>query len=58
VLGLWVIAPHTKKQFTVAQLLGRARLQTMPVAEASAEDEALARAQALHEALTWAQSDK
>lgn len=62
-LGLWVIAPHTKKKFTPAQLLGRARLQTLPPRPSvqapdrasttfTAEEDA-ARARVLAQALAW-----
>lgn len=56
-LGLWVIAPYTKKQLTVAQILGRARLETSPAVESAEGEEAaleLERARVLHEALKWA----
>jgi hypothetical protein len=58
-LGLWVIAPWTKKQFTAAQLVGRSRFDTRPTPLLTAEDEEAAaeleRARVLHEALKWAQ---
>jgi len=61
-LGTWVIAPHTKKTFTPAQLLGRSQLTTMPARPPSPEDDQaeieLERARVLHEAMKWAQGDK
>jgi hypothetical protein len=60
-LGIWVLAPYSKKSFTPAQLLGRARLETRPAAAPSAEDEQAAieleRARVLHEAMQWAKGD-
>lgn len=60
-LGLWVLAPYTKKKLTPAQLLGRGRLETMPPRPANEEaDEAAAeveRARVLAQALAWAQED-
>jgi hypothetical protein len=54
-LGLWVLAPHTKKQFTAAQLLGRSRLVTSPSMPEQDDQAAreLERARVLHEALKW-----
>jgi hypothetical protein len=57
VLGLWVLAPHTKKKLTVAELLGR-RLKTLPVTDTPADNEALVEAErtaVLARALAWAQ---
>lgn len=61
-LGLWVIAPYTKKKLTPAQLLGRSRLETMPARATTAANEAQAEAEAeverarvLAQALAWAQ---
>jgi len=62
-LGLWVLAPYTKKKMTPAQLLGRSRLETMPPRApqaAALEDDAAAeveRARVLAAALAWAQPD-
>jgi hypothetical protein len=60
-LGQWVLAPHTKKQFTVAKLLGRSKLHTLPAAPPTEVDEAAAgrmaeaeRAHVLAQALAWA----
>jgi len=54
-LGLWVLAPHTKKKFTAAQLLGRTKLVTLPPApeddEAALEAE---KARLVAEAIAWA----
>lgn len=66
-LGLWILAPHTKKKFTVAQLLGRGRLQTLPPrnpeAEGATDGEPSAaveaeRARVLAQALAWAEDGK
>jgi uncharacterized phage protein (TIGR02216 family) len=59
-LGLWVLAPYTKKKLTPAQLLGRSRLETAPPGAPAADDAAtmeLERARALAQALAWAQPD-
>lgn len=63
-LGLWVLAPYTKKKMTPAQLLGRHRLDTQPPrhqVESSAEDDEIAieieRARVLAQALAWAEGD-
>ena len=56
-LGIWVLAPHTKKKLTVAELLGGRRLKTYPPSpkreptEAEIEAE---RAAVLARALAWA----
>lgn len=61
-LGIWLLAPHSKKKFTVPELLGRHALKTLPTAppeDADAQpDEALIeaeRAAVLARALAWAQ---
>jgi hypothetical protein len=63
-LGLWVLAPYTKKKLTPAKLLGRGRLETMPPqpageADAVADEAAIEveRARVLAEALAWAEKD-
>jgi len=63
-LGLWVLAPYTKKKMTPAQLLGRHRLDTAPprlAVEADADAEAAAieveRARILAQAMAWAEGD-
>ena len=62
-LGLWVIAPYTKKKLTGPQLLGRSRFRTLPPRPAaerdatSATDVEAERAHVLAQALAWAQSD-
>jgi Conserved hypothetical phage protein (DUF2376). len=60
-LGLWVLAPYTKKRLTPAQLLGRSRLETMPPAppdaEATEAEIERERARVLAEAMAWADSD-
>ena len=57
-LGLMIIAPYTKQQFTIAQLLGRTKLETRPAVPLSEEQEQAAqeleRARVLHEAMKWA----
>jgi len=56
-LGLWVIAPHTKQKFTVPQLLGRAKLQTLPLlpdGERTEEAIEAEKAAVLARALAWA----
>jgi hypothetical protein len=54
-LGMWVLAPHSKKKFTPASLLGRSKLVTLPPA---AEDDEAAleaeRARLVAEAIAWA----
>ena len=62
-LGLWVLAPYSKKKLTPAQLLGRHQLQTLPtrpaaLPEATEQELEIERARALAAALAWAQSDK
>ena len=58
-LGLWLLAPHTKKKLTVPQLLGRGRLQTLPPRPAAPDtpapldDAAIERARVLAAALAW-----
>lgn len=59
-LGLWIIAPYTKKQLTVAQLLGRSKLETWPPPAPLTDEQQevvneLERARVLHEAMKWAQ---
>jgi hypothetical protein len=60
-LGLWVLAPYTKKKLTPAQLLGRYRLVTQPPRPEAPGDRAAdaateaARAHVLAQALQWAQ---
>ena len=57
-LGLWIIAPHTKKKFTVAQLLGRTKLVTLP--PAAEDDEAALEAEkaaVLARAIAWARGE-
>jgi len=58
VLGLWVLAPHTKKKFTVMELLGR-RLRTMPQLVEADEGAMLEaeKASVLARALAWAEGD-
>ena len=62
-LGLWILAPYSKKKLTVAQLLGRGRLQTLPPRPTTAEppppvDELeAARVRILAQALEWAKDD-
>jgi len=58
-LGVWVLAPHSKKKLTPLELLGRRKLQTLPPGpqrEAPTND-AQAEAEAAHvlaQALAWA----
>jgi uncharacterized phage protein (TIGR02216 family) len=64
-LGLWVLAPYSKKKLTPAQLLGRSRLKTLPtrpVVEGASEAdpgtadlEAAERARVLAQAMAWAE---
>lgn len=56
-LGLWVLAPYSKKQMTPAELLGRSRLHTAPSTSSRDEakdDAAFERAKRLADALKWA----
>lgn len=56
-LGLWVLAPYTKRQLTIPQLLGRAALVTLPpTPELPLDEEALEaeKARVLARALAWA----
>ena len=60
-LGIWVLAPHTKKKLTVLELLGRRELHTAPPSPAHEDpeqDEAMIEAEkaaVLARALAWAQ---
>ena len=62
-LGLWVLAPYSKKKLTAAQLLGRYRLVTQPPRPTAPTDEAAAaiaeaeRARVLAQALAWAEEN-
>ena len=54
-LGLWVLAPYSKKHMTPAELLGRVRLHTLPSSGDEAKDDAaFERAKRLADALKWA----
>lgn len=58
-LGLWVLAPYSKKKFTPAQLLGRHRLETLPRRPVVSGAAAIAledaeRARLLAQAVVWA----
>jgi hypothetical protein len=61
-LGIWILAPHTKKKLTVLELLGRRSLVTLPKPPATDEDEEpdvdlieAEKAAVLARALAWAQ---
>src|SRR5262245_45892220 len=60
-LGLWILSPHSKKRFTIPQLLGRHRLNTLPRRQRTSEEEAAAleieKAAVLARALAWARSE-
>jgi Phage tail assembly chaperone protein, TAC len=61
-LGLWVLAPYSKKKLTIKELLGRSKLETLPpqpefdIGHGEAAEQALEveRARVLAEALKWA----
>jgi hypothetical protein len=60
-LGIWTLAPHSKKKFTVVELLGRRSLKTLPPSARVDEDQQDAalieaeKAAVLARALAWAQ---
>jgi type II secretory pathway component PulL len=60
-LGLWLLAPHTKKHYTVLELLGRKRLVTLPARRLTSEQEAAQleaeKAAVLARAIAWARGD-
>jgi hypothetical protein len=56
-LAIWLLAPHTKKKMTPAQLLGRAKLTTFPPRPKTEPTEAeieAEKARVLAAALKWA----
>ena len=60
-LGLWILAPYSKKKWTAAQLLGRRRpfVTRPPRPDDDQADDAreLAQARALADAIKWARKD-